>query len=75
MPGQKPSLVKIYFMNGNTAVFQREKVVFMRDGGELFMLNSDMIPVYCTKKTIEVPTAMVNWRAVSWVREYEEVLD
>ena len=47
MPEQKPNLVKIYFMNGISAIFEREKLVFMREGGELFMLNSDMIPVYC----------------------------
>ena len=73
MPEQKPSLVKVYFMNGISAIFQREKVVFMLDG-RLFMLSSDMIPIYCAEKNNSM-IAMVNWRAVSWVREYEEVPD
>ncbi len=77
MPDQKPSLVKVYFMNGISAVFQREKVVFMLDGS-LFMLNGNMIPVHCVEyndSNNDSMIAMVNWRAVSWVREHEEVLD
>ena len=73
MPDQKSNLVKVYFMNGISAIFQREKVVFMLDGS-LFMLSSDMLPTYCVEKNDSM-IAIVNWRAVSWVREHEEVLD
>ena len=58
-PEKKPRFVKVYFNNGNTAVYPLDKVLFY-----------NTLPA-----RIEPGTIAVNWAAVSWFREYEEVLD
>jgi len=47
--------VKVYFSNGNTAVFPKDKVVLCDDP----QLPQD-------------GKVIVNWAAVSWMREYQE---
>lgn len=48
--------VKVYFTNGNTAVFPADKVVFRRENPQLPQDGA----------------VIVNWAAVSWMREYQE---
>lgn len=48
--------VKVYFNNGNTAVFPQDRVVF----------------VWCEPPKPSDGLVVVNWDAVAWMREYQE---
>ena len=48
--------VKVYFTNGNTAVFPADKVVFC----------------WAEPPAPQDGKVVVNWDAVSWMREYQE---
>lgn len=48
--------VKVYFTNGNTAVFPKDKVVFC----------------WAEPPVPQDGKVVVNWDAVSWMREYQE---
>ena len=47
--------IKVYFTNGNTAVFPKDKVV---------LCDNPQLP--------QDGAVIVNWAAVSWMREYQE---
>lgn len=51
--------IKVYFTNGNTAVFPQSKARFW-----------NVLPA-----TVEPGTIAINWNTVAWMREYEEALD
>ena len=53
---EQPKRIKVYFTNGNTAVFPQEKARFW-----------NTLPV-----NVEPGTIAVNWNTVAWMREYEE---
>lgn len=48
--------IKVYFTNGNTAVFPMEKLRIYKE----------------MPKQMELGTVSVNWDAIAWLREYQE---
>ena len=53
----RPRFVKVYFNNGNVAVFPQDRVLFYKESHPVSV----------------VPGAyMVNWNSVSWMREHSD---
>ena len=70
--------IKVYFTNGNTGVFDRDKVMFKERHGECFSFGREDDVTYGDSQAYAAVLdygPVVNWDAVSWVRAYKEEED
>lgn len=63
--------IKVYFTNGNTGIFDRDKVVFSGRNGRYFSFAHDCRREFSYAEALDIGP-LVNWDAVSWVRAYTE---
>lgn len=63
--------IKVYFTNGNTGVFDRDKVVFSGKNCKYFYLGNYNRQEFSYVDALDIGP-LVNWDAVSWVRAYKE---
>lgn len=66
--------IKVYFQNGNTAVFPRNETVF-KLGSYFFDLNPESTEqgkIFHTPDLVGNGRVLVNLDAVAWIREYVE---
>ncbi len=70
-PETRPGKIKVYFNNGNTAIFNRRDATFTKDG-TVFTLDDAQDGEPVSFSAILDAGVLVNWDNVSWVRTYEE---
>lgn len=69
------NMIKVYFNNGNTAIFNRDTLSFRDNDGSHFILGEDNDNEDNPRKqyaTLLDAGPLVNWSSVAWVRKYTE---
>lgn len=73
MPGKLPDKIMVYFSNGNKAVMDRTKTVFIRENDGCFDFTGlDDGKAASYAEMLAEGCAVVNWENVSWVRGFEQ---
>lgn len=63
--------IKVYFNNGNTGIFDRDKAIFKARRGVFLDFGRDDRDEQLYADMLD-RGPVVNWDAVSWVRAYTE---
>lgn len=75
-PGKLPDKIMVYFSNGNKAVMDRTKTVFVRRNNGCFDFTGvDNGKAMSYAEMLAEGCAVVNWDNVSWVRGFEDVAE